>query len=73
MWLCNTKFVGKEKGDETGLYYFGARYMEARIGRFAVIDQVGPVDSMTGKVNDKILKNPQRLNLHMRETIRGSI
>ncbi len=39
-------FVGKEKDDETGLYYFGARYMDDRIGRFISTDPVGPVDPM---------------------------
>ena len=54
--------MGKEKDKETGLYYFGARYMEPRIGRFAVIDPVGPVSSQTGKANEKLLLNPQKLN-----------
>ena len=56
------KFVGKEKDKETGLYYFGARYMEARIGRFIVIDPVGPVNSQASKANEKFLLNPQKLN-----------
>jgi RHS repeat-associated protein len=58
----NEKFVGKEKDKETGLYYFGARYMESRIGRFISPDPVGPVDERTGKINEKMLLNPQRLN-----------
>jgi len=58
------KFVGKEQDEETGLYYFGARYMEPRIGRFISPDLVGPVDPRTGKVNEKILLNPQRINLY---------
>ena len=29
----NEKFVGKEKDKETGLYYFGARYMRPEIGQ----------------------------------------
>ncbi|MEW6108400.1 MAG: RHS repeat-associated core domain-containing protein [Nitrospirota bacterium] len=55
-------FVGKEKDKETGLYYFGARYMSDRIGRFTSVDPVGPVDEKTGKVDEKILTNPQKLN-----------
>lgn len=58
----NEKFVGKEKDKETGLYYFGARYMRPEIGRFIVIDPVGPVSSQTGKANEKLLLNPQKLN-----------
>jgi RHS repeat-associated protein len=60
----NEKFVGKEKDKETGLYYFGARYMKAEIGRFTSPDPVGPVDPRTGKTNDKVLINPQRLNVY---------
>jgi RHS repeat-associated protein len=56
------KFVGKELDKETGLYYFGARYMEATIGRFISSDPMEAVDSSKGKVNDKILLNPQGLN-----------
>ena len=31
-------FTGKEKDDETGLYYYGARYYDPVIGRFTSID-----------------------------------
>ncbi len=58
----NEKFTGKEKDKETGLYYFGARYMRPEIGRFIVVDPVGPVSSQTGKANEKLLLNPQKLN-----------
>jgi len=58
------KFVGKEKDKETGLLYFGARYMEGKIGRFLSTDPIGPVDPKTGKVNTKNLLNPQRLNYY---------
>ena len=58
----NEKFVGKEKDKETGLYYFGARYMKAEIGRFTSPDPVGPVDAGTSKTNYKSLENPQKLN-----------
>jgi RHS repeat-associated protein len=56
------RFVGKENDKETGLYYFGARYMEAMIGRFISPDAVGPVDPQTGSINGKNIFNPQRLN-----------
>lgn len=48
------RFVGKEQDQETGLYYFGARYMEPMIGRFISPDPVG--------ITNKDLLNPQRLN-----------
>ena len=32
------KFTGKELGEETGLYYYGARYFDPRIGRFLSVD-----------------------------------
>jgi len=48
------RFVGKEKDEETGLYYFGARYMDAGIGRFVSVDPKG--------IAEKDLLNPQRLN-----------
>ncbi len=60
----NKLFVGKEKDDETGLYYFGARYMDDRIGRFISPDPVGPVDPRTGKINRMVLLNPQRQNYY---------
>ena len=38
--------------------------MDSLLGRFMAPDPVGPVDSKTGKVNDKILNEPQRLNAY---------
>lgn len=58
----NEKFIGKEKDKETGLYYFGQRYMKDDKGRFFSPDPVGPYDPMTGMFNEQILMNPQRLN-----------
>jgi RHS repeat-associated protein len=58
----NKMFVGKEKDSESGLYYFGARYMDAGAGRFASPDSIEAVDPVTGKVNEKNLLDPQRLN-----------
>ena len=45
----NKQFVGKEKDKETGLYYFGARYMNDKIGRFISTDP--------GKFNGTVLLN----------------
>jgi RHS repeat-associated protein len=56
------KFIGKEQDPETGLYYFGARYMEPMAGRFTSPDPVGAVDPSNGNLNGKILLNPQGLN-----------
>ncbi len=56
------EFVGKETDRESGLYYFGARYMRPEIGRFITVDPVGPVDPRTNKTNSSMLTNPQRLN-----------
>jgi hypothetical protein len=38
--------------------------MDSALGRFKAPDPVGPVDSKTGKINDKILTEPQRLNAY---------
>ena len=58
------RFVGKEKDDETGLAYFGARYEDAKTGRFVSVDPVGAVDSKAGKINEEMLVNPQRINYY---------
>src|SRR3989338_960768 len=50
----NEKFAGKEKDKETGLYYFGARYLGPKVGRFITVDPVG--------ISEKDLLNPQKLN-----------
>lgn len=47
----NYLFTGQEKDDESGLYYYGARYYDSEIGRFT------SVDPWEGDVND-----PQTLN-----------
>ena len=37
-WATPYRFNGKEQDCETGLYYYGARYYDARIGRFMSVD-----------------------------------
>ncbi|MCK9220591.1 MAG: hypothetical protein M0P47_11150 [Bacteroidales bacterium] len=38
--LKRYKYVGKERDEETGLYYFGARYYATWVGRFvSVVDR----------------------------------
>lgn len=58
----NERFAGKEKDKETGMLYFGARYLGPKTGHFITVDPVGAVDEKTGKANAKMLVNPQRLN-----------
>lgn len=58
------RFVGKEKDEETGLSYFGARYEDAKTGRFTAVDPVRAVDPATSKTNEKLLLNPQRLSVY---------
>ncbi len=60
----NKTFVGKEKDSETGLHYFGARYMESMAGRFLTPDPIASVASSNGKINQKALANPQALNVY---------
>lgn len=42
--LKRYRFSGKERDDETGLYYFGARYYAAWLGRWISSDPAGFVD-----------------------------
>ena len=56
------RYIGKEKDEETGYHYFGARYMDSAGGRFNSADPVGLVDIYTGKINSDIVTDPQRLN-----------
>ncbi|HEX7126004.1 MAG TPA: RHS repeat-associated core domain-containing protein [Thermodesulfobacteriota bacterium] len=48
------RFTGKERDVETGLDYFGARYYDARIGRFLSVDPLLDIDAAAGA--------PQRWN-----------
>ncbi len=50
------KFTGKERDAETGLDYFGARYMSGAQGRFTSAD---PITVTAGRASD-----PQQLNLY---------
>ncbi len=61
----NHRFLGKELDDETGLVYMGARYLDPKTGRFTQPDPVGLVDPASGKVNQEMLLNPQRLNRYV--------
>jgi RHS repeat-associated protein len=52
----SVKFTGKERDAETGLDYFGARYMSSAQGRFTSAD---PITVTPARVED-----PQQLNLY---------
>ncbi|MFA6172015.1 MAG: RHS repeat-associated core domain-containing protein [Patescibacteria group bacterium] len=64
------KFTGKELDDETGLYYFGARYQNPSIGRFVSIDPVfndigtnyDQFNARYGQELEQLLSDPQMLN-----------
>lgn len=49
--ILSQKFTGKERDAETGLDYFGARYLSGAQGRFTSPDQFpgGIVDAFTGE------------------------
>ncbi len=40
------RYTGKERDDETGLYYYGARYYAAWLGRWTGCDPAGSKDSL---------------------------
>jgi RHS repeat-associated protein len=40
------RYTGKERDDETGLYYYGARYYAAWLGRWTSADPAGYVDGV---------------------------
>ncbi len=55
----NRRLIGKEKDQETGLTYFGARYYDEALARF------GSVDPWTSQTDYAYLTNPQRLNRYV--------
>jgi RHS repeat-associated protein len=57
------KFTGKELDDQTGLYYFGARYYKAGIGRWTNIDPIYlTMGALDEDKNSDLLSNPQKQN-----------
>lgn len=58
-------FTGKEQDEESGLHYFEARYLTARVGRFASVDPkyVSP-DALGSEKLSGYLAQPQDLNLY---------
>ena len=53
-------FTGKELDSESGLYYYGARYYDPALGRFASLDPL--VLGESAKPLASVLQNPQALN-----------
>ena len=57
--LKRYRYTGKERDEETGLYYLGARYYARWLGRWASYDPAGLVDGLNGYVF--VRNNPARL------------
>lgn len=57
--LKRYRFSGKERDDETGLYYFGARYLAAWLGRWTSSDPAGFADGLN--LYQYCLNNPVTL------------
>lgn len=63
-------FTGREKDDETGLYYYGARYYDPLLGRFVssdpALDWIGQEDfeEKAERSLKEYLSDPQNLNAY---------
>jgi len=55
-------YTGKEKDEETGLMYYGARYYDPVIGRFTAQDPLVSDPTLKGEALQKLLTDPQALN-----------
>ena len=55
------KFTGKERDEETGLYYYGARYMDPRTSRWLSTDPALTDYIPTAPVDDNARKHNQNL------------
>lgn len=60
MSLKRYRYTGKERDDETGLYYHGARYYAAWLGRWAAADPAELVDGVN--VFSYVTNRPTTLN-----------
>ncbi|MFA5670626.1 MAG: RHS repeat-associated core domain-containing protein, partial [Balneolaceae bacterium] len=52
--LTKETFTGKELDEETGMYYFGARYYDAALGRWSVTDPAGQFHSPYAYANNPV-------------------
>ena len=57
-------FTGKEKDEETGLMYYGARYYDPVIGRFTSPDPFLNNPNLKGEELQNLLRDPQSLNMY---------
>ncbi|MGI5171976.1 RHS repeat-associated core domain-containing protein [Treponema sp. OMZ 840] len=55
------KFTGKERDEETGLYYYGARYLDAKTSRWLTTDPALGEYIPVAPVNDEAKKHNQNL------------
>ena len=63
--ITDYKFTGKEKDEESEMYYFEARYLSGLLGRFLSVDLFyTEIDGLEGKKINNLLKNSQNLNLY---------
>lgn len=73
--LKRYRFSGKERDDETGLYYFGTRYLAAWLGRWTSSDPAGFTDGYNlyryCRNNPVVLTDPYGTDPPLRE-VRGS-
>ena len=59
--LLPYKFTGKERDEETGLYYFGARYLDAKYSRWISTDPALGDYIPKAPINDEAKKHNQNL------------
>jgi RHS repeat-associated protein len=65
----NQRYTGQKLDEESGLYYYGARYYNQNVGQFTQQDPVSlkiamldEVKKVTGQSQQQLLTNPQVLN-----------
>ncbi|MFA5670398.1 MAG: DUF5675 family protein, partial [Balneolaceae bacterium] len=58
--LTKETFTGKELDEETGMYYFGARYYDAALGRWSVTDPAGQYPTPYGYAGNSPIMNVDR-------------
>lgn len=59
--LLPYKFTGKERDEETGLYYYGARYLDPKYSRWLSTDPALGEYIPSAPINDEAKKNNQNL------------
>jgi len=59
--FCQKKYVGKERDNETGLYYYGARYLDSKTGRWLSGDPAVGEYVPSAPINDETRKRNESL------------